>query len=141
MMNSTNEMDIGRCALTLALTETMQEESEMKRALKEKGFQCGIAEVGGNTRKDFQSKFIRTIVGTALSNGVIEKVSHEIHALITAAGDAQNGIIFNGTSESNIAVKIAIVRNKHWIAVAIFGESAFHPLTGHARCGLGVMNI
>ena len=51
------------------------------------------------------------------------------------------GAIVNTSSESNLAVKIAIVREHHWIAVAMFGESAIHPITSHQRCGLGVMNI
>ena len=65
----------------------------------------------------------------------------EVHALIHAAEEAKHGAIVNTSSESNLAVKIAIVREPHWLAVAMFGESAIHPITSHQRCGLGVMNV
>jgi len=50
-------------------------------------------------------------------------------------------MMVNASSSTSIAVKIAIVRNDNWVAVAIFGQSAIHPLTNHLRAGLGVMHI
>ena len=44
-------------------------------------------------------------------------------------------------NSQDLALKIAIVRNTHWIAVGMFGESAMHPLTNHERCGLGIMHL
>ena len=80
-------------------------------------------------------------MGAAMNAGLIAKLPHEIHALLHAAEEAKRGAILNVTSETNLAVKVAIVRREHWIAVAIFGDSAIHPLTSHERCGLGIMNI
>ena len=97
--------------------------------------------MGGNTRRDFQEKVSRAVFGAALNAGLIEKEPHEVHALIHATEEAKHGAIVNTSSESNLAVKIAIVREPHWIAVAMFGESAIHPITSHQRCGLGVMNV
>ena len=72
---------------------------------------------------------------------MIEKNAHEVHALLHASEEAKRGILVNIASDVNLAVKIAIIREEHWIAVAIFGESAIHPYSSHERCGLGVMNI
>ena len=47
----------------------------------------------------------------------------------------------NVATSSSLALKIAIVRKEHWIAVAIFGQSALHYMTNHERAGLGVMHI
>ena len=79
--------------------------------------------------------------GAGLNSGLIQKEPHEVHALLHATEEAKRGAIINVSSEANMAVKIAIVRKEHWIAVALFGESAIHPITEHERCGLGIMHI
>ena len=132
---------VGFNALRLAMTRTLAEEDELKRRYAQAGLRFVVTEVGGNTKRDFQEKVSRAVFGAALNAGVIEKEPHEVHALIHAAEEAKHGTIVNTSSESNLAVKIAIVREHHWIAVAMFGESAIHPITSHQRCGLGVMNI
>ena len=132
---------VGFNALRLAMTRTMAEEEALKRHYTHAGIRYVVTEVGGNTRRDFQEKVSRAVFGAALNAGLIEKEPHEVHALIHATEEAKHGAIVNTSSESNLAVKIAIVREPHWIAVAMFGESAIHPITSHQRCGLGVMNV
>ena len=133
--------DIGYCALRLAMSRTLDEESTLKQEYASRGLRGIVTEVGGNTKRDFQEKVGRAVLGAAMNGGLIEKQPHEIHALLHAADEAKRGTIINIASEANLAVKVAIVRNQHWIAVAIFGESAIHPMTSHERCGLGIMNI
>lgn len=144
-MDMTNEhnssIGLGRKAMILALTDTISEEEELKKKYRENGIQCVVTEVGGNSKHDFQEKLNRAVLGASLNAGVIVKESQEIHALIHAAEEAKKGMIFNVSSEANLAMKVAIVRKGHWISVAMFGESAFHPLTSHERCGMGIMNI
>ena len=132
---------VGFNALRLAMTRTMAEEETLKRRYTQAGIRCVVTEAGGNTRRDFQEKVSRAVFGAALNAGLIEKEPHEVHALIHATEEAKHGAIVNTSSESNLAVKIAIVREPHWLAVAMFGESAIHPITSHQRCGLGVMNV
>lgn len=133
--------EIGYNALRLAMTRTLAEENTLKQIYTEAGIRFVVTEVGGNTKRDFQDKVSRAVFGAALNACLVEKVPHEVHALIHAAEEAKRGSIMNESAASNLAVKIAIIREPHWIAVAIFGESAIHPITSHQRCGLGVMNI
>ena len=132
---------IGYTAMRLAMSRTIDEENTLKREYLREGFKLVVTEVGGNTKRDFQDKSSRAILGAAMNGGIIEKNAVEMHALLHAAEEAKQGVILNASAESNLAVKVAIVRTEHWVAVAIFGESAIHPMTGHERCGLGVMHI
>ena len=132
---------IGYCALRLAMSRTIAEEAALKQEYLDQGLRVVATEVGGSTKRDFQDKVGRAVLGAAMNGGLIEKLPYEIHALLHAADEAKRGAIINLSSEANLAVKLAIVRKQHWIAVAIFGESAIHPMTSHERCGLGVMHI
>ena len=132
---------IGYIALRLAMAQTLAEENQLKEAYRNQDIAFVVTEVGGNTRRDFQEKVTRAVFGAGLNSGLIQKEPHEVHALLHATEEAKRGAIINVSSEANMAVKIAIVRKEHWIAVALFGESAIHPITEHERCGLGIMHI
>lgn len=133
---------IGYCAMRLAMTRSIYEENLVKNEFsKNKEFRFVVTEVGGSTKKDFQEKVTRSILGAALNAGLIEKLPNEVHALFHAAEEAKRGTMVNLSSDVHLATKISIVRTDHWIAVALFGDSAIHPITCHERCGLGVMNI
>lgn len=81
------------------------------------------------------------LLGLVLNSGLIEKKSNDIHAVIHATEEAKRGLLVSVSTSSSLAMKIAIVRNEHWIAVALFGKSALHYMTNHERAGLGVMHI
>ena len=132
---------IGYIALRLAMAQTLAEENQLKEAYRNQDIAFVVTEVGGNTRRDFQEKVTRAVFGAGLNSRLIQKEPHEVHALLHATEEAKRGAIINVSSEANMAVKIAIVRKEHWIAVALFGESAIHPITEHERCGLGIMHI
>ena len=132
---------IGYYALRLAMTRTIAEEDAVKQEYTAQGIRFVVTEVGGSTKRDFQEKASRAVFGAAMNAGLISKLPNEIHALLHAAEEAKRGAIINTSSEANLAVKVAIIRTPHWISVAIFGESASHPMTSHERCGLGIMNI
>lgn len=132
---------IGYCAMRLAMTRTLREEEDLKKEFAQQGLHIVVTEVGGHTKRDFQEKSSRSVLGAALNVGLIKKESSEIHALFHATEEAKRGVLINSASDTNLAVKIAIVRTDSWIAVGIFGESAIHPMTSHERCSLGIMNI
>ena len=132
---------IGYIALCLAMTRNMAEENELKKFYSKQNIRLIVTEVGGNTKKDFLEKSSRAVFGAAVSSGLIDKSPYEVHALLHATEEAKHGVMINISSEADLAMKIAIVRKNRWIAVAMFGESAIHPLTNHERCGLGIMNI
>ncbi len=136
-----NDWKVENAAMLLALTWTLNLEDKIKSIVRKNGFKYVVTEMGGSSHSDFQSKTVRSILGACLDAKVIQKNTKEIHALLHAAEEAKRGILVNSSSSTSIAVKIAIVRDENWISVAIFGQSAFHPITNHQRAGLGVMHI
>lgn len=133
---------VGTAAMLLALTRTMADEDTVKAMLAEQGYKVVVTEVGGNSAvSEFQGKVTKAVLGAALNTGIISKTSTNYHALLHATDEAKRGIMVNVASSASIAVKIAIVRDNQWVAVALFGESAIHPLTNHERAGLGIMHL
>lgn len=132
---------VATASMLLALTRTMQDEETVKGMLAEQGFKYVVTEVGGKSFSEFQEKTTKAVIGAALNSGIISKSPTNYHALLHATEEAKRGIMVNGASSTSLAVKIAIVRDTAWIAVALFGESALHPVTNHERAGLGVMHL
>jgi hut operon positive regulator len=133
---------IGRRAMLLAMTPTREEENAMKQAIDSQGFRCAATEVGGYSNDEsFQSKTIRAAIGAALNSHIIEKEARAIHALIHATEEAKKGVIVNTSSGTSLSLKVAIVGDGKWIAVAFYGESSIHSFTCHERCGLGIMHL
>jgi hut operon positive regulator len=136
----TDESQVGRAALLLASTTTPQEENSLKSQIMNSEWQAVATEVGG-LANDLSQKITRAVVGAALNSGVIKKKSGEMHALMHAALEAMNSFISMSLLEASIGAKIAIVRNRLWVAVAVVGDSAYHAVAHHERCGLGVMHL
>jgi hut operon positive regulator len=133
---------VGVAAMLLALTRTLKDEETAKRALTEVGHKFVVTEVGGKTSyDDFHGKVNRAVIGASLNSGIIEKTANDIHALIHATEEAKKGILVSVSSSASLALKIAVVRDDGWLAVALFGKSALHYMTNHERAGLGVMHI
>ena len=137
---------VGVAAMLLALTRTLKDEETAKRALTEVGHKFVVTEVGGKTSYDdfhenFHEKVNRAVIGASLNSGIIEKTANDIHALIHATEEAKKGILVSVSSSASLALKIAVVRDDGWLAVALFGKSALHYMTNHERAGLGVMHI
>jgi len=136
----TDDSQIGRSALILASTTGPEEERVLKDQISGFGWKSVATEVGG-LAGDLPQKITRAVVGAALNGEIVRKNSNEMHALMHAAFEAMNGFISVGMLETSIGMKIGIVRNRHWIAVAVVGDSAYHAVAHHERCGLGVMHI
>lgn len=129
----------GTAAMMLALTQTIYDEELAKKLVAKKGLKAVVTEVGGKTSfYDFNERINRAVIGACLNSGLIEKKSNDIHH---ATEEAKRGLLVSVSTGSSLAMKIAIVRNEHWIAVALFGKSALHYMTNHERAGLGVMHI
>ncbi|MEG1726651.1 MAG: HutP family protein [Acidaminococcaceae bacterium] len=132
----------GVAAMLLALTRTLHDEEVVKAAIIDMGHKFVVTEVGGRTGfEDFQEKVNRAVIGASLNANIIEKIPNEVHAIVHATEEAKRGILINVSSSASLALKIAIVRDEHWIAVAMFGQSALHYMTNHERAGLGIMHI
>lgn len=132
----------GAAAMMLAITQTLYDEERMKQLIAKSGFKAVVTEVGGKTSfYDFNEKINRAVIGASLNSGVIEKEASNVHALIHATEEAKRGILVSVSTSASMALKIAVARDEHWIAVAIFGKSALHYMTNHERAGLGIMHI
>lgn len=131
----------GYNSMLLAMTRTIEEEEAVKRLFTQQKKRFAVTEVGGNSNGDFYEKLAKAVLGASMNNGVIIKNTREVHALLHATQEAFVAVRVNIVSEANLAMKVAIVRDEDWISVSIFGESAFHILTGHERCGMGTMHI
>ena len=140
LANSIN--NVGGAAMFLALTQTLYDEERMKCLVAQSGFKAVVTEVGGKINfEDFNEKINRAVIGGCLNSGVITKQTNEIHAVIHATEEAKKGILVSVSTSASLAMKIAVVRNEHWIAVALFGKSALHYMTNHERAGQGIMHI
>ncbi len=136
-----NDMSgVARAALALAMTSSKEEEDEVKALLEQHGWRAVATEVGG-LLGEVGSKFSRSVIGAALNGRVIEKSHREMHALMHAAAEAVEGFMQSTALEASVGVKVAIVRNRRWISVAIVGDAAYHVSAHHERAGVGVMHI
>lgn len=133
---------VGSAAMLLALTGTLFDEQRLKEQVIKMGYKVVVTEVGGKTSyDDFDEKITRAVVGASLNGGLISKLSNEIHALIHATEEAKKGILVSVNRTSSLAMKVVVVRDEHWLGVAMFGKSALHYMTNHERAGLGIMHI
>ncbi|MDI9387730.1 MAG: HutP family protein [Synergistota bacterium] len=135
-----DENQAGRAALLLASTTTSEAETTFKRELASLGWKSVATEVGG-LAGILPQKITGALVGASLNAGVVEKKRNEMHALMHAALEALDGFLAVGMLEASVGAKIAIVRNSRWISVAVMGDTAYHAVAHHERCGLGVMHI
>lgn len=132
-----------KAAIKLSLSETREEENELKeRFVKTNGMICGVTEIGGTVSTlHHMGKLTSSIVAAALNTGVIQKNDRNIHALLHATLEASNSIFIHNNSNANFLLKVGIVSDAEWIAVAIFGRSSLHPMSEHSRIGLGFMHL
>lgn len=135
-----DESQIGRVALLLAATLSPADETLVKEQIHRVGWKAVATEIGG-LAGDLPQKITRSVVGAALNGGVVEKKPNEMHALMHAALEAMNAFMAPSLLEVSIGAKLAIVRNTHWISVAVVGDAAYHAAAHHERSGIGVMHL
>jgi len=140
MKGSANELNIGRVAITLAISADNEEEQFLKNKYSQEGYLCAITATGGEIPV-LTRKINSAVIGACLNNNIIDKTSEEIHSVIHATLEAKEGILMSVPSGASFVGKIAIVRDKNWIAIAIYGRSAMHVMTNHERIGLGIMHL
>ncbi|HWQ41585.1 MAG TPA: HutP family protein [Desulfosporosinus sp.] len=142
-MDKERKPSLERAAILLALTETREEEEELRKSLSELfDIRCAVTGLGGtvaNLRNT--GKLTNTVMSTAFNTGIIPKEARMIHALIHATSEASNSVFTHTNSNASLALKIGLTTNFKWLAVAIYGRSSLHPLLEHARIGLGVMHL
>ena len=133
-------IDSQSAAICLALSNTISTEEFLKNLCVEKGYKCVVTEFGGN-RIHFSNKVIGYIIAACIDKNIIKKNATEIHAVVHAAEEAAKGFLATNSTILNIAMKIAVARDKTWISVAFAGYSALHHITNHRRVCTGTMHI
>ncbi len=137
-----SELSIGRAAMLLAITPTREEEEDIKRVVHSYSgnYKCAITEVSGKI-SDYEEKVTHAVLGASLNCEVIKKETQQIHALLHATMEASEGMAIGAPMSANLVIKIGIVSSETWIAVAMFGQFAYHSLATHERAGLGIMHL
>lgn len=132
---------LGKIALLASLTD-QEEEKTMKEELSNNrnGYKLAVTFVSGMT-SDIKRSFVKSIIGCSLQNDLIRKTPGQIHAVVHAALDALSGVIHQVPSDASLKLKVSITTDSNWVAVAIYGESAFYPLTNHERSSLAAMHL
>ncbi|MCS7234174.1 MAG: HutP family protein [Synergistetes bacterium] len=133
-------IDVERAAVLLAISRTREEEAFIKELLSNLGLKACVFEIGG-INDELRPKLGIQTVTTCLKHGVIRQVKSDVHAVIHAVLEAERGLLMDAPLSSSLLLKVSVVSNGKWLAVCMFGESAFHVLTNHRRIGLGVMHL
>lgn len=137
---TSEDISSGKVAMLLAMTENRESEENLKAYFNGKGYLNAVTEVAGKS-SDLMSKVISAVLGSAIHMEIIHEEPREIHALTHAAIEAFQGIMLDIPLSSNFYIKVAVVRTENWMTIGAYGSTAFHKLTNHPCCGLGVMHI
>lgn len=141
-LNSTEKPSLERAALLLAMTETREKENELKQWMLSQKINCAVTEIGGTVATlQPTGKLTHSVISAAINTGIIRKEAKTIHALVHATAEASRSVFIHTHSNASFALKIALVTDRDWIAVAMFGRSSLHVLSEHYRVGLGYMHL
>lgn len=130
---------LGRTAILASLTDEA-EELAMKQLVQQSPFRLAITFVSGLSN-EIRATFVKSVINCAVQNGIIQKSPGQIHAVVHAALDAYTGVVHAVPADASLKIKVAIVTDGMWVAVAVYGDSAFYHMTNHERSGLGVMHL
>lgn len=110
--------DVARAAITLAMTESREDESAWKARLTRQGIRAAASDFGGDYMSSVM-KIIERAVVIAKREGVIGEKTHEEGAVAGAAHDAVIQVSDKAMG-LNIGGKIGVARADGHVAVAIF---------------------
>lgn len=114
----TGSKEVSRAAVKIALTETREEEKEIRQQMQAMGIKTAAVDFGS----DFSNavpKILERAVVAAKREGVIEESHAEEGAVAGAAHEAVSQII-NKAIGLNLGGKIGIARCESHIAVCVF---------------------
>lgn len=142
MDNQGVKPSLEREALFLVLTDSRERENEVKQQLIAQNLNCAVTEIGGTVATlQPTGKLTHSVIAAALNTGVIKKDPKEIHAVVHATLEASNSIFIHTNSNASFALKIGMVTDGDWIAIAMFGRTSVNILSEHCRVGLGYMHL
>lgn len=118
MKQTPDSRDVARAAISLAMTESREDEARMKRTLAERGVTGAASDFGGDFNASVM-KIIERAVVTAKREGLIGEAFHEEGAVAGAAHDAVSQVSQKAMGLS-IGGKIGVARAGDHVAVALF---------------------
>ncbi len=132
---------IGKMAMFAAMT-SREEEDTLKELFPSQytKFKLAVTFLAG-TKTEVMKNVSKAVVTCALQNEIVKRSSSSVHAIIHATLEALGGIVDHIPSDTSLKLKVAVVSDNDWVAVALYGDSAVHPLTNHERAGLGLMHL
>jgi hut operon positive regulatory protein len=131
---------LGKMALVAAMSGD-DEEERIKDEIGRLGpYKVTLLYVSGR-KTDVETMFVRSIVSAALKGNVIPETSGAIHAVVHAGMEAWHAMTDAVVGSSSLKIKVAIVSDRKWVAIAAYGDSAMHRLTNHERIGFGMMHL
>lgn len=131
---------LGRSAILLAMAQDRAEEDKIKDWLASCGYNAVATEVAGSL-EDFKQKVIKNSLTAAVNTKIIKDEPRQQHALVHAVMEATNGVLVSHLANPSLKIKVGIVADKKWVAVAFFGYAALSIPTNHERVGLGIMHL
>lgn len=131
---------IGKVAILLSMSSNEEEETIRADLARQGQMRAAITWVSGR-KTEINRTFPHSIVNAAMKAAVVRDTPSATHALIHAGLEALGGLIPPIPGDSSLKVKVAVVSNGAWVAVAAYGESAFLPKTNHERMGFGIMHL
>lgn len=117
-MNMTGSKEVSRAAVKIALTETREEEKEIRQQMQAMGIKTAAVDFGSEFANAVPKILERAVVA-AKREGVIEESHAEEGAVAGAAHEAVSQII-NKAIGLNLGGKIGIARCESHIAVCVF---------------------
>jgi len=136
------ELDrIGKLAMLAAMTSREEEDILKQIVAKDyKQYKLAVTFITGS-RNEVMKSLTKSAIGCALQNEIVKPEAGSVHAVMHAALEAVTGITNHILLDAALKLKMAIVSDGKWVAVALYGDSAIHPITNHERAGLGIMHI
>lgn len=136
-----NQMSVEDLAVYLLLAGDRNIENNLKEEAEKTGmFKCAVTEVGANAG-NIKSKIVSSAIGASLDCGIINKIPHQIHALLQAVEQALRSILDANILIGNVGLKLSIVRDSQWIVVGIYGSFSAYHMVNQKRISLGIMHI
>ena len=121
-----SSLDVGRCALQMAMTETREKENVLKKELRAKGVYAVAVDVGGEFSKVIPQIMERAVVA-AEREGLVSE-THVGGGVVAGATHSAIGQISPSASGFNLGGKVGIARWGEHLCVAIYA-------------GVGVLNL
>jgi len=141
ILSKVSGISLGRAAMMLAMTTDREEEESMKDYLKSKGMSNVVVTEVTGLFDEYRQKVIKSAVSAALSTKIIRNDPRQIHAVVHATVEANQGVLIAHLENPSIKMKLGIASANGWIVVAMFGVTALTIATNHERAGLGIMHI